>query len=212
MKILSVFLSKGVLSKFFLIFVLPMLILPSGNVMAVAYCSLRDPVAQIAQLYPQKTNQLSIVKTVDDNIRSQVQIALPSNDLHFSELGHHTLYIAMFGQETLGYIQVRSEQSDWGLVEIVWAIDKDLRISNFAFQRCRSPKKKIAQKSDFKDIFIGKNYQELKELLSADGVTAKQSVLNNAQGAPELANVVLRCALKTLLLTEILWGEELKKL
>ncbi len=199
-------------SKALLILVLLMLILPSGDVNAVAYCSLRDPVAQISQLYPQKTNQLSIVKTVNDNTRAQVQIALPSNDLHFSELGQHTLYIAMLGKESLGYIHVRSEQSDWGLVEIVWAIDKDLRITNFAFQRCRSPKKKIAQESIFKDIFIGKNYQELKQLLSDDGVTANKAVLEKAQLAPELANVVLRCALKTLLLTEMLWGDELKKI
>ena len=188
------------------------LILLPGKANAIAYCSLRDPVAQIAQLYPQKTNQLSIVKTVDDNIRSQVQVALPSNDLHFSELGRHTLYIAMLGKEALGYVHVRSEQSDWGLVEVVWAIDKDLRISNFVFQRCRSPNKKIAQESNFKDIFIGKNYQELKALLSADGITAKKSVLNKTQGAAELANVVLRCALKTLLLTEILWGDDLEQL
>lgn len=207
MKILLILLSKALL-----ILVLLMLIFPSGNVNAIAYCSLRDPVAQIAQLYPQKTNQLSIVKTVDDNIRSQVKIALPSNDLHFSELGRHTLYIAMLGKKTLGYVHVRSEQSDWGLVEIVWAIDKDLRISDFVFQRCRSPKKKIAQQSEFKSMFIGKNYHELKELLSADGVTAKYNVLKNAPNAAELANVILRCALKTLLLTEILWGEELEKL
>jgi len=196
-----------------LLSILLMLILLSSNVSAIAYCSLRDPVSQIAKLYPQKTNQLSIVKTVDDNTRAQVKIALPSNDLHFSELGRHTLYIAMLGKNSLGYVHVRSEQSDWGLVEIVWAIDKELRISNFTFQRCRSPKnKKIAECSDFKDIFIGKNYQELKELLSNDGVTANKYVLDKAQDAPELANVVLRCALKSLLLTEILWGKELKKL
>jgi len=196
-----------------LLSILLMLILLSSNVSAIAYCSLRDPVSQIAKLYPQKTNQLSIVKTVDDNTRAQVKIALPSNDLHFSELGRHTLYIAMLGKNSLGYVHVRSEQSDWGLVEIVWAIDKELRISNFTFQRCRSPKnKKIAEGSDFKDIFIGKNYQELKELLSNDGVTANKYVLDKAQDAPELANVVLRCALKSLLLTEILWGKELKKL
>jgi hypothetical protein len=193
--------------------ILLMLILLSGNVSAIAYCSLRDPVSQIAKLYPQKTNQLSIVKTVDDNTRAQVQIALPSNDLHFSELGRHTLYVAMLGKEALGYVHVRSEQSDWGLVEIVWAIDKDLRISNFSFQRCRNPKnKKIAESRDFKDIFIGKNYQELKQLLSNDGITANKYVLEKSQNAHELANVVLRCALKTLLLTEILWGEELNKL
>ena len=83
---------------------------------ADAYCSLRDPVAQIQQLYPQKTNQLSIVKTVDTSTRNLVKLALPSNDLHFSELGRHTLYVAMKNTEALGYVHVRSEQSKWGLV------------------------------------------------------------------------------------------------
>jgi hypothetical protein len=179
---------------------------------AVAYCSLRDPVAQMLELYPNKTNQLSIVKTVDADIRAQVQVALPNNDLHFSELGQHTLYVAMDGKSLLGYIHVRSEQSDWGLVEIVWAIATDMTISNFVFQRCRSPKKQLAEQSAFKEIFIGKNYSQLKSLLSNDGTTVNDSVLKQADGASELVNVVLRCALKTLLLTEILWGDDLSKL
>ncbi len=178
---------------------------------ADAYCSLRDPVAQIQQLYPQKTNQLSIVKTVDSSTRNLVKLALPSNDLHFSELGRHTLYVAMKNTEALGYVHVRSEQSKWGLVEIIWALDKDLKIQDFTFQRCRSPKKKILDNKDFKNVFIGKSYEELKTLLNSDGITANNILLDKARGAPELASVVLRCALKTLLITDILWGEELKK-
>jgi hypothetical protein len=49
-------------------------------------------------------------------------------------------------------------------------------------------------------------------LLSDDGITANNAVLEQANGASELANVVLRCALKTLLLTEILWGNDLNQL
>jgi hypothetical protein len=178
---------------------------------ADAYCSLRDPVAQIQQLYPQKTNQRSIVKTVDSSTRNLVKLALPSNDLHFSELGRHTLYVAMKNTQALGYVHVRSEQSKWGLVEIIWALDKDLKIKDFTFQRCRSPKKKILDNEDFRNVFIGKSYEELKTLLSSDGKTANKILLDRAKGAPELASVVLRCALKTLLITDLLWGEELKK-
>ena len=63
----------------------------------------------------------------------------------------------------------------------------------------------------FKNVFIGKGYKELKTLLSSDGITANNILLDKAKDAPELASVVLRCALKTLLITDILWGEELKK-
>ncbi len=195
--------------KIFITLILFVFLLQNAN--ADAYCSLRDPVAQIKQLYPQKTNQLSIVKTVDTGIRNQVKLALPSNDLHFSELGKHTLYVAMKNTEALGYVHVRSEQSKWGLVEIIWALDKNLKITNFTFQRCRSPKRKIIDNENFKNIFIGKDYEELKKLLNSDGITANNILLDKAKGSPELASVVLRCALKTLLITDILWGEELKK-
>jgi len=194
-----------------IIIILTLLLFSIQYSYADAYCSLRDPVAQIQQLYPQKTNQLSIVKTVDNSTRNLVKLALPSNDLHFSELGRHTLYVAMKNTEALGYVHVRSEQSRWGLVEIIWALDKDLKIKNFTFQRCRSPKKKVLENEDFKNVFIGKSYEELKTLLSSDGITANNILLDKAKGAPELASVVLRCALKTLLITDILWGEELKK-
>ncbi|MCJ8321231.1 MAG: hypothetical protein MJK12_16450 [Colwellia sp.] len=194
-----------------IIVIILLLLLIEQNANAVAYCSLRDPLAQIAQLYPNKTNQLSIVKEVDDNVREQVQVALPNNDLHFSELGKHTLYVAMQGRVALGYVHVRSEQSQWGLVEIVWAIDKNLNITNFAFQRCRSPQQKFINNSDFKNIFIGRSFNELKQLLSSNGLSANRYVLDRAPEATELANVVLRCALKTLLITDILWGNELKQ-
>jgi len=196
--------------KVIIFFMLSMLLLPS--VYADAYCSLRDPVSQIKQLYPQKTNQLSIVKAVDNHTRKQVQLALPRNDLHFSELGKHTLYVAMKNTKALGYVHVRSEQSKWGLVEIVWAIDKNLRIQNFACQRCRSPKKSVIGSGLFKSAFIGKNFQELKTLLNEDGLTANIALVDTANNAPELTSVVLRSALKTLLITDLLWGKELKTL
>ncbi|GAA4651914.1 hypothetical protein GCM10023116_41980 [Kistimonas scapharcae] len=192
------------------IILLFMLAFFSGGVLADAYCSLRDPVAQIKLLYPDKTNQMSIVREIDEDIRQQVKAALPNNDLHFGELGKHTLYVAMKGNQQLGYIHVRSEQSKWGLVEIIWAIDEDFRVVDFAFQRCRSPKKKLIENQSFKNRFIGKNLEQLKAYLADDGVSANEQLLAYAGGAEDLANVVLRCALKTLLLTEIVWKPDLK--
>ncbi len=186
-----------------------LLMMFQGTVFAEAFCALRDPMAQIKQLFPEKTSQLSIVKAINDDIRQQVQTKLPNNDLHFGELGRHTLYVIFKEQQILGYIHVRSEQSFWGLVEVIWAIDRDFTIIDFAFQRCRSPKKTLIEQSEFRQMFIGKNLQQLQTYLSADGVSANRLLLEQAKRAPELANVLLRCALKTLLLTQLVWQEEL---
>lgn len=179
---------------------------------AAAYCSLRDPVAQIKQLYPNRTNYLSIIKEINNRARQQVQAALPNNDLHFGELRRHTLYVALSGQNILGYVHVRSEQSRWGLVEIIWAIDPEFKITNFAFQRCRSAKKKLIADPAFKNMFIGKNFSQLKTYLAKDGVSANNTLLSRAQQAPALASVVLRCGLKTLFLTKLVWQSELANL
>ena len=108
-----------------------------------------------------------------------------------------------YKEKNLGYIHVRFEPSKWGLVEIIWAIDENYKIKNFSFQRCRSSNKKFLDNQIFKNMFIGKNLVQLKTNLAKDGNTANQKLLSIVSQAPELTNVVLRCELKTLLLTEL---------
>jgi len=183
-----------------------------GHAHGEAYCSLRDPVTQIRTLFPTKTNQLSIVKRVDERIRKQVKKSLPRNNLHFSELGKHTLYVALNKRKILGYVHVRSEQSQWGLVEIAWAINSDLTIKGFSCQRCRNPKRNLLEQPQFKQLFIDKNFQQLKLMLSIDGTNAKNEITSQAQHSSELTSIVLRSALKTLLITDLLWSKELSQL
>ncbi len=107
-------------------------------VSANAYCSLRDPMAAIHHLYPQATDHQSIVKVVDKEARNAVSEQLPFT-LHFNELGKHTLYVALDDKTPTGLIHARSELSDWGIVEIAWALNFDLSVHNFYIQRCRIP-------------------------------------------------------------------------
>jgi hypothetical protein len=199
------------LNKLYSLILTILLFVPSLSY-ADAFCSLRDPVAQINQLFPEKTNHLSIVREINNQTRRQVQNELPQNDLHFGELGKHTLYVALKGQQTLGYVHVRSEQSSWGLIEIVWAIDTNMRIVDFTFQRCRSPQKKIIEDINYRQAFIGRNFTELKDYLAGDGISANNTLLKKALNGAELTHVILRCALKTLLLTEHVWHQDLVKL
>lgn len=183
----------------------------SGQLFAEAFCALRDPISQIRALYPEATHHKSIVKDIDASIAQSVKEQLPNNELHYGELGRHTLYVTYKGSEILGYVHVRSERSSWGLIETVWAISPNLTVDNFMFQRCRTPKKKLIDDTSFKSLFLGNNYQALKKYMSEDGKTGNNDYLKYALDAPELANVVLRCALKTLLITQIVWEKDLNK-
>lgn len=194
--------------SFFIIFCISSLL---SNYAAAAFCSLRDPVGTIKTLYPQSTSFKSVVKIIDEDIKNEVQELLPPNTLHFSELGKHTLYVAFNNDTPLGYVHVRSEESDWGLVEIAWAINLNMEVKDFKFQRCRNRQKSTLEKDEFRDQLKGKNFKQIISLLNADGMTLNTNNINVPEKAKSLAEVVIRCGMKTLLVTELAWSDVITK-
>lgn len=174
---------------------------------AKAFCALRDPVAQIYHMFPQADGFRSTVKTIDINVRNQVLQRLPEQPMHFDELGRHTLYVVMRQQQPIGIVHVRAEQSPWGLVEVAWALNLDLTVVDFAIQRSRAVGTDIINAPSFKQLFIGKNFTALYHYLD-DSYGYQQQV----KGAQELSMTLLINALKTLLITELAWADELNQL
>lgn len=178
---------------------------------AQAYCSLRDPVSSIRELFPEADNFRSVVRVVDQSVREKVSRELPPNTLHFGELGRHTLYVALKNNIPLGYVHSRSEQSQWGLIEVAWALDLSLNIIDFHLQRCRSTYCKTLETGDFRKTLQHRSYTELKQLLAQDNFSIDTSQVNLPAKSESLASAILRCGIKTALITEFVWEKELVK-
>lgn len=176
-----------------------------------AFCALRDPVETISQLFPNSTSHRSVIRVVGEEQRQAISTLLPPNTLHFSELGQHTLYVVFENRTPLGFLHVRSEESEWGLVEVAWALSTDLKVIDFHLQRCRCSNKRTIEAPEFRNQLIGRNYLQMKELLSADGLGLNDKNISVSKRAKPLAAVVLRCALKTMLVTELAWAEEIEE-
>jgi hypothetical protein len=177
-----------------------------------AYCALRDPTPQIFSLYPEAKAYRSNVGVVDDRTRREVSNLLPFS-LHSRELGQHTLYVAMAGKQPLGMVHVRSEPSDWGLVEIAWSIDVAGRIRDFRFQRCRGGACREVDSEPVRTMVRGRGLAQLRGLLSADSESLAAGELPGMTGEQRrLAAVLVRSAAKTLAVTEIVWGSQLNQL
>ena len=101
-----------------------------------AFCSLRDPNREIFSLFPEADTYRSVARVVNDKKRIEMEKRLPF-ELHFSELGQHTLYLVQSKDKNIGLVHMRSEASKWGLIEVAWALDLDLNIRDFIFVRCR---------------------------------------------------------------------------
>jgi len=172
-----------------------------------AFCALRDPVRQIYHIYPGADAHRSIVRSVGPKARDEVAGQLPFG-LHFNELGKHTLYVAAKEGMPIGLIHVRSEVGRWGLMEIAWALDLDLRVRDFTFQRCRSRQRRKLAAESFRSQLRGKSLTDLKGLLKDEGKLAKG--LRAPRGTEELATALVRSAMKTIVVTQSVWKADLK--
>ncbi len=176
-----------------------------------ALCALRDPVRQITRLFPDADAYESIVGTVGQGARKAVSKRLPFT-LHFNELGRHTLYAVKKEGRPVGFVHVRSEAGQWGLVEIAWALDMDLRLVGYEFQRCRDRSKSVLTTQSVRDSLAQKDFKGLKELINEDGTALAQSVRFVPKSARALAATVFRSGLKTIAVTECVWPKEVASL
>ena len=191
------------------IFIGTLLILFSHQVWAEAYCGLRDPIAMISKLYPSYENYRSIVRTIDAKTRLSVSEKLPGMPLHFGELGRHTLYVINSEKRTLGFVHVRSEQTRWGLIEVAWAILPDMTIKDYEFQRCRHSDRSQLESQDAKQFFIGKDLNKLFGFYDFNQNNVKPSFNKAINHGGDLGTSVLKCAMKTLLVTQLVWQQEI---
>lgn len=175
---------------------------------SVAYCALRDPVSKIYALFPEATSYKSIVHMID--VETQHQVSSKAQfSLHKDELGQHTLYIAMKDKEPLGIIHSRSEVGLWGLIEIVWGFDFDMNVVDFTFQRCREASCSLLTTAPFRSLIKGKSSSELSAMLADNENIYPLSIVGN-KDAEALAATLIRSAIKTALVTEISWRDDLE--
>ena len=177
-----------------------------------AFCALRDPVREIRLLAPDYEPGRSWVRTITTESRAKILKEGPFS-MHFDELGQHTLYVvfAEKNKEVIGYVHARSESFKWGLVRIAWMMNTDLEITNYRFQRCRSPWKSELASSAVSERIIGKTIRELTGMLSQDGSRLRPGDASVSEGARELMAVLVKSAIKTKVVTEIVWPRDVGK-
>ena len=185
------------------------LVLSPATAFGQAYCSLRDPVGAMQASFPDLGHYRSIVRVIDDTDRANILKALPFT-IHENELGTHTLYVVFAdNDELMGIVHVRTERSRWGLTEIAWSFNSDLEIVGMHFQRSRDRQRRYIESEAFQKELRGKNFDELRTLLTKNGDAINEAVLVIPREGHELALSVIRSALKTISATKSVWTDSL---
>ena len=199
---------KNILERASVLFAL--LISLQGDAMAQraeAFCALRDPNREIRMLSPKYESYDSVIRKISQEERVKILKEVPF-PIHFDELGQHTLYVVRGKEDVSGYVHVRSEPFSWGLVRIAWMMDTNLDVIGFRFQRCRSPYRAELESEEVLARFSGKSIRELSLLLSPDGERLRGDRFKVSEGAEELASLLIRSAIKTRVVTGIVWESE----
>jgi hypothetical protein len=177
---------------------------------AQGHCALRQPEATVFEGFPEADGYRAIVRDVDESQRASIDTSLPFR-VHFNELGEHTLYVALRGERPIGFVHARSEESRWGLAEIVWYFELDMTVRRFRFQRVRSRHARALEKSTFAQKLVGLDFDALRTFLTAEGELS-EAALPVPDRADSLARTVVRSALKTMVVTKAVWEGQLEGL
>jgi hypothetical protein len=177
-----------------------------------AFCALRQPHRAQQVLFPTATSQKAFPTQITKKHRTQVLDELKFS-IHQNELGLHTLYAVFRGSgstaQHLGFIHVRSEKGEWGLIEIAWALYPDLSVKNFFFQRCREFARDELESPIFQSFIHRKKISDLLEYINQRGRLKKPLPHLSIEGQG-LGLRLIKSALKTIAVTRIAWGHIVK--
>lgn len=174
-----------------------------------AFCSLRDPNAFVKDFFPESTSHRSFVRNISPEIARRIQerSGVPFDPREF---GNHTLYAAFRGDQLIGLLQAHSEVVDWGVAEVVWATDAELKLAGFGFQRCRSPQRKKVLDAKVQEVFKGWSEADLRKRSADVDAILREAKL--APGSRKLVEGVVKGAMKMLAMVNTVWPEELAAL
>ncbi|MGI9264295.1 MAG: hypothetical protein ACR2QU_05165 [Gammaproteobacteria bacterium] len=175
------------------------------------YCSLRDPSQQIYEMYPTASGYRSVVRDINNQTQVAVDQKIPFPLLQ-GELGQHTLYVPVNGDVPLGYIQIRSELTEWGLAEIVWALNIQREVMDFRFQRCRGQACKSVLDGGLWEMLQGLDQAALIALLDDQGQLQESLTATMNEDERKLASVVTRSAIKVIAVIESGWSSTVREL
>ena len=176
---------------------------------AQAFCALRDPHSAIVELFPEATTHRSMVRQLGPGEQAELHRRF-SEDLPNYEFGEHTVYAVFRNGEPLGVVHVRSEKGTWGLLEIAWALDLDLRVQAFALQRGHESGARALLRGPFPERMNGLGLDDL----SREKALGMDSAL--LVGLPEdqksFAAILLQAAPRAIAATRVGWAPDLAEL
>lgn len=180
----------------------------SFDICEAALCALRNPDRDLKVLFPEATGYKSVPKDIDREAEAKIEEEL-GHQLDFSDIGIHTIYIALKGTKPIGLLHPHAERGTYGTIEIIWAFTIEGKIKDFLIQRSREKNTKDLISDEFRGQFIGKT--EGFPFTIGDNKEINTEFLNPAKGPLKGSSVVAYAAKKVLLYNKYIFHREIRE-
>jgi hypothetical protein len=180
--------------------------LGAPSVHGQAYCAIRSPNKIIHELFSGEVTFTSEIMAITAGMNKRLP---ETSKFRFDarEIAKHVVYKVYRDTKLLGYLQVRTEPTKWGLTELAWATDPQNRIIGVKVQRSREPHAEALADAVLANALKGLSSGQIMEKWTpefTDGLCRAAS-LPVAESA-DLVNSILASALKALWLCDDGWG------
>ena len=173
-----------------------------------AKCALCQPNRDIYSLFPEATSYRTVDGRVDEDTRKSIEGSL-GRKLAFSDLGKTSMCVVFKDKAPLGFVHARSEIGRYGAIQLVWAIDLDLRVKELWVRRSREKDTARLRRARFRNKILGKGWRELRSYLTKSGAASTPSPTRATRKLIE--EKALISGIKTLLILERAFGSTLRR-
>ena len=169
-----------------------------------ALCVFRNPDKNVYVLFPEATGYRLVIKRLDRKKQEKVEEYL-GQKLDFDEVGEHSFYLVLQGEDVIGMIRPHAERGRYGIVEMVWAFTLDGRVKDYRIQRSRERGSDKVKGEAFRRQFRGKSLKVAFTEINSKRINTE--LFKVPEKSERVSSVVAYSAKKNLFLYTLLFPE-----
>ena len=158
--------------------------------------------------FPEADAYRAVKRTVSQSNRQEIERLLPFK-VHFNELGKHELLVAFRGRRPVGLVYCRTEEAEWGLVEIAWHVSLEQRIVGFEYLRGRNRHIQGLRRSQLATDLGGSGLTQVAALITAHN---QKVHVGREASLVSIERTTLRSAAKVLAVITTVWPDQVETL
>jgi len=150
------------------------LISTSVSAQELFICVWRNPERTMARIFPEARDYKTVTREISPQKREIIEERLGSQLLPGQQETFQYYELLDMKGSLLGYIIASAQRGEFGVIEFVFGLDRDIKINGIYIQRARERDREF-RKREFLKQFIGKGVQDVDKMQIGKDIKAEKT-------------------------------------